>query len=85
MTSVTVDPRGPKGRERVGECPNGVRRCHLSGGLIGGQRSAAVFPNASLMTSSIAAANSRGTTEPFTPAGAVSNGSHEHGPREPAK
>src|SRR5216683_7046353 len=34
-------------------------------------------PNASQMTSSIAATNSRGMTEPFTPAGAVSNWSRE--------
>jgi hypothetical protein len=70
---------------RVGACRNGVRRCYPSGEPIGGQRIAAVFPNASQMTSSIGATNSRGMTEPFTPAGAVSNGSHERGPREPGK
>jgi hypothetical protein len=42
-----------------------------------------VFPNASRMTSSIDAANSLGMTEPFTPAGAVSNLNREQEPREP--
>jgi len=42
-----------------------------------------VFRNASQMTSSIDATNSQGMTEPFTPAGAVSNGIRGREPREP--
>ncbi len=44
-----------------------------------------MFPNASQMTSSIGATNSRGMTEPFTPAGAVSNWSPVREPREAGK
>jgi hypothetical protein len=74
-----------RGRERVGACRNGVCRCYPSGEPIGGQRSAAVFPNASRMASSIGATNRRDMLEPFTPAGAVSNGSHERETREPGE
>src|SRR5260370_16371214 len=74
-----------RGSERVGACRNGVGWCHPSGEPIGGQRIAAVFPNASQMTSSIGATNSRDMTEPFTPASAVSNWSREREPPEPEK
>jgi len=44
-----------------------------------------MFPDVSWMTNSIGATDRRSMREPFTPAGAVSNGSHEGETREPGE